>query len=327
MKKLINLRLWTIRLLGPVAALAILGSLMAPLSAAELRLLPRIVVDGDVVTLADLFGDIGGHGEAIVSLAPEPGKRLAITVSRIHRVVRDQGLDWSPLRGLMSVKVARTGRRIPTFEIESVILDALADEFAGRSLSISLANRNKVIFVAIDAAASLDVENLTFDDRSGRFVASLVAASGTPHEVRADFSGRAIESVELPMLNKPMKKGEIIGEGDIEWLVWKARRVPRDAITDSADLVGLAAGRSLRPGQPVRARDVNEPIVVAKGSAVSLVYRTTFMVLTAGGRALEDGAMGSIIRVLNSQSKVVVEARVEGGKILSVTNTTFLAMN
>jgi flagella basal body P-ring formation protein FlgA len=59
----------------------------------------------------------------------------------------------------------------------------------------------------------------------------------------------------------------------------------------------------------------------------SLVYRTEFMVLTAGGKALEDGAMGSIIRVLNSQSKIVVEARVDGGNILSVTNTTFLVMN
>ena len=78
---------------------------------------------------------------------------------------------------------------------------------------------------------------------------------------------------------------------------------------------------------PLRERDVQEPIIVAKGSTVSLVYRTESMVLTAGGKALEDGAMGSVIRVLNSQSKVVVEARVEGGNILSVTRTTSLAMN
>lgn len=317
----------TARLLGLIAALAISVSLIAPVSAAELQLLRRIVVEGDMVTLADMFGDIGAAGETIVSRAPAPSKRLAISVASVHRAVRGQGLAWSPLRGLKSVTISRSGRRIPVFEIESVILDALAGESAGDGLRISLTNRQQVFSVAQDAAPGLEVENLAFDARTGRFVASLVAASGTPHEARAEFTGRAIETVELPVLNKPMKKGEIIGDGDIEWLEWQARRAPRDVITDVAELVGLAARRSLRPGLPLRARDVNEPIVVVKGSAVSLVYRTPFMVLTAGGRALEDGAMGSIIRVLNSQSKIVVEARVDGGNILSVAGAMSLAMN
>lgn len=317
----------TMRLPGLAAALAISALLLAPASAAELRLLPRIVVAGDVVTLADLFGDIGDAGETAVARAPAPGKRLAITVARIHRAVRGQGLAWSPLRGLKSVAVRRDGRRIPAFEIESAILDALAGEAAGEGLRINLANRNRAFYVAQDAAAGLAVENLSYDARTGRFAASLVAASGTPDEARAEFTGRAIETVELPVLNKPMKKGEIIGDGDIEWLEWQARRMPRDAVTDIAELVGLAARRSLRPGLPVRGRDVGEPIVVVKGSIVSLVYRTPMMVLTAGGRALEDGAMGSVVRVLNSQSKVVVEARVEGANVLSVSGSTSLAMN
>ena len=317
----------TLRLLGLIAALAITVSLLSPASAAELQLLPRIVVDDHLVTLADLFGDMGEAGEAVVARSPEPGKRNTITVARIHRAVRDQGLDWMPLRGLKRVTVNRTGRRIPDFEIESAILIALAGEVRGDGLSITLANRNQALFVARDAAPGLDVENISYDARTGRFAASLVAAAGTAYEARAVFSGRAIETVELPVLNRTMKKGEIIGDGDIEWIDWQVKRIPRDAITDVADLVGQAARRSLRPDSPLRARDVGEPIVVTKGSAVSLVYRTPMMVLTAGGRALEDGAMGSVIRILNSKSKVVIEARVDSANILSVTGSSFLVMN
>ncbi len=317
----------TLRLLGLIAALAITVSLLSPASAAELQLLPRIVVDDHIVTLADLFGDMGEAGETVVARSPEPGKRITITVARIHRAVRDQGFDWMPLRGLKRVTVNRAGRRIPNFEIETAIRHALAREVSGDGLSITLANRNQALFVARDAAPGLDVENISYDARTGRFAASLVAAAGTAYEARARFSGRAIETVELPVLNRTMKKGEIIGDGDIEWIDWQVKRIPRDAITDVAELVGQAARRSLRPDSPLRTRDVGEPIVVTKGSAVSLVYRTPMMVLTAGGRALEDGAMGSVIRILNSKSKVVIEARVDSANILSVTGSTFLIMN
>jgi flagella basal body P-ring formation protein FlgA len=98
-------------------------------------------------------------------------------------------------------------------------------------------------------------------------------------------------------------------------------------VLDDSDLLGFALRRSLKPGQPVRERDVQKPVIVAKGSMVMLVYRTAAMVLSAGGRALEDGAMGATIRVLNSHSKLVVEAVVEGGSIVSVSLMPRLAMN
>ena len=56
--------------------------------------------------------------------------------------------------------------------------------------------------------------------------------------------------------------------------------------------------------------------------------RTADRALAAGGRALENGAMGSVIRVRTSKRKVVVQARVDGGNVLSVTLfATSLAMN
>ena len=42
------------------------------------------------------------------------------------------------------------------------------------------------------------------------------------------------------------------------------------------------------------------------------------MALTALGRALDDGALGDTIRVLNSQTKIVVDATVSGNGHVSV---------
>ena len=145
--------------------------------------------------------------------------------------------------------------------------------------------------------------------------------------MRVSFTGRAVEVVELPVLSRRHKRGEIIGEGDIEWIERQVDRLPQGAITEIADLVGQALRRSIRPRQPVRANDVHAPIVVAKGAMVVLVYRTASMVLTAGGRALEDGARDAVIRVLNTHSKIVLEARVDGGNVVSVARSPIFATN
>ena len=65
-------------------------------------------------------------------------------------------------------------------------------------------------------------------------------------------------------------------------------------------------------GQPIREGDLRAPIVVARGSLVGMTLTTPNMVLTAQGRAIEDGAMGQVIKVMNTQSKTTVDAVVEG---------------
>ena len=63
---------------------------------------------------------------------------------------------------------------------------------------------------------------------------------------------------------------------------------------------------------PLRAGDFRKPIVVTKNSLVTMVVQTPYMLLTAQGRAIQDGAMGDAIRVMNTFSKVTVDAVVEG---------------
>ena len=61
------------------------------------------------------------------------------------------------------------------------------------------------------------------------------------------------------------------------------------------------------------------PVVVAKGATVTMSYRMPTMALTVAGRALEDGAMGETIRVLNIQSNRVIEAAVASAGLVNVT--------
>jgi flagella basal body P-ring formation protein FlgA len=53
---------------------------------------------------------------------------------------------------------------------------------------------------------------------------------------------------------------------------------------------------------------VRAPVLVTKGAAVTMVLESPGLLLTVKGQALEDGAKGETIRIMNTQSSRTVEA-------------------
>jgi flagella basal body P-ring formation protein FlgA len=53
--------------------------------------------------------------------------------------------------------------------------------------------------------------------------------------------------------------------------------------------------------------DLQMPVLVAKGKLVTLTLKNRHMLITAQGRALENGAKGDVIRVTNTRSRQTVQ--------------------
>jgi flagella basal body P-ring formation protein FlgA len=79
-----------------------------------------------------------------------------------------------------------------------------------------------------------------------------------------------------------------------------------------AQAVGLALRRQAIPGQPVLLSDLTRPLVVTKGARVAMQLVAPGLMLLTQGQAMEAGAMGERIQVLNTASRAVVEAEVVG---------------
>ncbi len=298
-----------------------------PAAAIEARLRPSVVVDEPLVTLGDLLTDAGAAADAVVARAPAPGRRMVVSVSLIFRVARANGLDWKPERGLDRVVVTRAGQRIPKSEIEAHLIDALKDIAPGENLRIDLRGRSIEIVLPTTAPRTVEIENLVLDRARGRVTATVVAAAGTPYARRANIAGRVYTVAELPVPRHTLRRGEVIDQGDLEWVELRTDRLRRQPIDDPAEIVGQAARRTLRAGQPLYLGDLRAPVIVAKGSNVTMTYRTRSMVLTTVGKALEDGGQGETIRVLNTQTNTIIDAKVEGSGMVVVTSRRQLALN
>ena len=125
-------------------------------------------------------------------------------------------------------------------------------------------------------------------------------------------------STEVPVASRGLDRGSLISADDISMRALEANRLPRGAILNKNDIVGLEALRNIRSGSPIRSQHVRIPPLTRQGQDVTLIVRHPGLELQTSGRALEDGNKGDAIKVMNDASKEVIEAVVIGAGHLIV---------
>lgn len=301
------------------AFLAICGS-SAP-KAAFLR--GDVTVDGDVIRLADLFADAGERGDRVVAAAPAPGRRDVITADKLRAIAGRAGLRWRPASRYDRVVVRRAARIVGTEEIVHRLRQALLARGMPKSHRIALAKSDMVLHAAIGVDRPVKLVNPRYDARSGRFGAVFVVPTGAETTDRVQVNGEVYEVVQVPVLAQRARRGELIRARDLTTVEMRRSKIARDAILDKAEIVGLTPKRYLRDGVPLRPADLQPPVLVRKGSLVTLTLRTDRMLITARARALDNGARGDVVRVLNARSKNTIEGVVAGAGLVSVSTPAF----
>jgi flagella basal body P-ring formation protein FlgA len=109
-----------------------------------------------------------------------------------------------------------------------------------------------------------------------------------------------------------IERGETITDADLVMQTIAPERMRPGIVMATSDLVGRQARRLLRAGEPVRSDDVHMPVLVVKGSTVTMTFAEPGIVLTATGRAMSDAGMGEAVVVQNPVSLRQVSCIVTG---------------
>lgn len=296
-----------------LAALFALSIVLAAGAAqAGVTLKPEATVTGNLVRLGDLFADAGAAAKDPVAAAPPLGMRATYSAAWLRAIASEHHLAWSPASDFDQAAVTRATRSIEADTIAHRLLEAMAGSAAGGEAEIKLDNPAARLLVPAEASEAMAVDGLTLDARTGRFSAFVSAPPGAPDAQRLRVSGRLVVEVSVAVPRRAVAMNEILGAADIEAITLPRNRLAPDTLTEASQLIGKSAVHVLRPDQPVRAGDVQAPLLVRKGDLITIELRTPNMQLTAQGKALEDGAAGESIRVTNTQSKRVIDVTVEG---------------
>lgn len=289
-----------------------------PASAADLR--PRVEIDGAIVTLGDLFDGAGDLAGRAVFRAPELGVTGALPATDAVRAAVAAGLAVDRLPTFASVTVIRRAVTVDAESLRMLVAETAATRLgaAVENVEITVDGTIAPVAAAATAATPAIVSDFVLQSASGRFNATIAIDVGGNSRMLA-LSGRAVETMAVPVLSRPIDRRAVIHASDVTMVRIDKRRVPGTAVIDADEVVDMAAKRPLRAGEVIATADIEPPRVILRGDLVTLQYSRPGLTLSARGRALGDGAKGDIVSVLNEQSKRTIQGIVTGAGTVAVS--------
>ena len=279
-------------------------------TAADLRTLA--VVKSDILRLGDIFENAGAKADKVIGRTPMPGEEMRINARTLMRIARAANLDWQAQSVLDEVVIRRDATVASKDMVESSIKEALLEKGIARDTDIEI-HENLARFILPEGEPqTIELDDFRLNPSTNSFQASLFAPSVDRPLKSYTVTGFVHETVEIPVLMSFVKEGDIISASDVKTLRLREDALPRGTLMHVSDLQGMAAAKSLKPNDPIRNIDIALPQLVERGSELTLIFDNEIMRLTAKGKALQNGARGEFVRVVNTESNKNLNGLVTG---------------
>jgi flagella basal body P-ring formation protein FlgA len=274
-----------------------------------------VTVTSDVVRVGDLIDNAGSAALIPVYRSPDLGTTGALPVAQVLSVLRGKQVIGVMTGDIKEVSVTRLARTLASKDLENAVASALERRFGlGEAANISVTFDRGISDMRLDASNTgvlLPVAT-RYDARSGRFdIAFEVNNDNNPTPTKLHFAGTAIETVEVAVLTRDIERTEMLKSSDVA-----QERRPRAEVTGEPATrdraVGMQLRRPMRAGTPIRVADIAKPEFVQRDQNVTIIYQVPGLYLTTRGKAIESGAEGDIVSVLNVQTKRTLTGVVTG---------------
>ena len=301
---------------APLTALAQSRDIAAPVLRAN------VAIAGAVVRIGDMVDNAGTSAQIAIYRAPDLGTTGSLPTAQVIAALQAHQVIGVDTRNINAVTVTRLSRAIKASELRLQVVHALEHRNGlGEADNLNLTFDRDVPDLQLDASNTGPLQTVAarYEPRNGRFDVSFEIASDSgaaPTKLR--FTGVAIETVEAAVLTRNVERNEILKSSD----VLTERRPKAEVGSDPAGqgrVVGMQMRRQVRAGQALRTSDLAKPDLVQRDDNVTLIYEAAGLYLTIRGKAMDNGAEGDTVSVLNLQSKRTISGVVIGRGQVAIT--------
>ncbi len=301
------------------AAIAMLaGAVLFPHSASAISLKSASVVSDKTITLGDIFTGLPEGGDRVLGLAPQPGQEMVLNARTLLRIALALDLPWRPVSAADQVVVTRAATIISREAIDAALAGKLQEHGVTGKYKTVIDDGMAQIILPRETEAGVEVDSFKYKPESGHFEAVLVSPSMENPLHRTKITGTVQKMTSIPVLRETLPSGSVIGMNDIDYIEVKETDLQQQTILRAEDLVGMSPRRMQYAGKPLRTSDMEMPRIVTRGDTVTMLLQAGGMTLTASGKALENGAKGDFIRVMNTSSNKMIEGLVTASKEVTV---------
>ncbi len=272
----------------------------------------QVTTLSEIVTVGDFYSNAGATSDTPLFRSPDMGTKGDVPADLVAKRARAAGLTEAGTDGLRKVIVHRRAERFDSDRLAALIRDSIAAQDATLDpdeVDVTFFHRQNEIVANPNAPAPVRVDSIHWTRSSGQFAATLTVA-GERSERQIVLNGRALEMIEFVSLMQPLRRGGVLKESDLTTIRLARSKVPANALTDPASIIGLAARNNIRSGAPLARKDFEHPVLISRGDKVTVSFQMPGMKLTTRAQALMDGAAGDVIDVKNLQSRRIVPATV-----------------
>lgn len=305
--------------------LAVLIFVLSPvaLSSAEtaadddLQALPVVLkrettITADKIRLGDLFSGLDAKKSAqTVAPAPALGQEAILPAQWLKQVAKKNGVDWTPADYKTTASVKRAADEIAKADVVAWLAKELKTRGLPENAELSIHSDVPPVLIPVKSTWRFETVSAQYDERRKTFSATLRLFAGDDAPRDFDFAGKAAYTLEVPTAKRDLKAGQILTRDDIVLKTVSADSARRRFVPAQIDdLIGKEIKRGVRAGNAIDSGDVQTQVMVAKGKIVTLTFSKAGIMLSTKGKALENGGLGDTVRVMNAQSKNIVEGTV-----------------
>ncbi len=276
----------------------------------------NVTITGDNITLGDVFKGVKEKDAGFV-LAPAPTPNTVLTwdARTLNRVARAFNLPWRA-SATDRIEIRRLATIIDENDIQSAILTSLKNEGLDAKVDLDFVGQKAEIILSHELQPTIEIVSSSYNPSRQTFSATLRTADDAIRK----FSGVAYPLIAIPVLDTPVRRGDLITKNMIKTINVRADELGDDIVVNPDNLVGMTPRRVLTTDTPVSISELDKPRMVDRGDLITMHYHKGPIKITAIAKAMESGTKGDIIRVMNVDSKRTLKAHVTGMREARILN-------
>ena len=209
---------------------------------------------------------------------------------------------------------------ISTEQIETLLRHELEGQISGE-FDFKLSRHPFPLEVIAEEPVVIEIQDLDVNSQKTRFTAKVIFKGFDAPPLT--LTGTITAMIQVPALNRQLSPTDTIQEQDIIWISVPSRNINRSLITSAELLIGAQPRNTvLRADTPLRINDIKRAKAVQRGALVTVTFTNGVMSIEMQAKALEEGDIGSVIKLSNITSNRVIQGRIKDVNYVEIINNS-----